>query len=116
MNSEEQNNRLQKVEETYERIKQIQERRDEKINWMREKAKIKEQRMKKLEEVATLPSQRYQELKEKSRKAKEEEAIQRMKDIKLHDKEYKKVILERERNTPMFNSTTKLEMENLQKK
>lgn len=83
---------------------------------MKEKAKIKEQRLKKLEEVATIPSQRYQELKEKTRKAKEEEARQRMKEIKLHDKEYRKIILERERNTPVFNSTTKLEMENLQKK
>jgi len=110
-------NGLQKIDKVYERIKEIQNKRDAKIIWMKERVKIKDKKLKKLEEKQSKKYEKYEEKRKASIKKKEEEMKERAKQRMLREKEYREVLKKKpkyEEINENFNST--LEMSVLEKK
>ena len=114
---EEDNNGIENVEKTFNKVKEINEKRDEKIKWMKERVKSKENRLKKLEEIAHQKLDNYKEKRLENRQVKLEEAKKRAIERSMREKEFRKVLKRKplyEEINEKFNST--LEMKTLEKK
>jgi hypothetical protein len=115
------NEKLRQVEHNYEKIKQIDDERNQKIEWMKARAKNKEIKLKQKEESELERQQKWKErraekVKEMQEKAKEMKIL-KAKENRKNDKEVVKIL----KSKPLYveideKFKNSVESENLQKK
>lgn len=115
------NEKLRQIEHNYEKIKQIEDERNQKIEWMKARAKNKEIKLKQKEESELEKQQRWKEKRAQKAKELQEKAkeikMQKAKENKKHDKEVVKIL----KSKPLYveideKFRNSIESENLQKK